>query len=326
MGVGVMGFAILTVTGWWIYRRRRPSASPRSQETSHSPPPPPSETTPCWVRAYQPQEQPSPLEKLGPFRLESLLGKGGMASVYRAQDERQQRPVALKVILEELRKDREYVERFHREIQISRNLPHENLVEVYEAAILEGQLCMAMELVEGPSLEEILALGPLPLPEVESLARQLLAGLSFAHQKHLYHRDIKPANIMVTRQGKVKILDFGLAIEEGQKRLTHLGFAMGTPTHMAPEALTQGAADAKTDQYALGIVFFQMLTGQLPYYSSNPIQMGLLHVQQAPPPPSQLRPEIPGGWDQLVLRMLSKKPELRFPELMPLEKMLHGDS
>jgi len=131
---------------------------------------------------------------------------------------------------------------------------------------------------------------------------------------------------MVTKQEQVKIFDFGLAIEEGQERFTHMGFSMGTPSHMAPEMLTLGVSDAKTDQYALGVVYHQMLTGRCPFEARNPMELGLKHVQEEPPPLRQFQPNLPTALESLVLRMLAKEPSQRFSDLAEIMAVLGPSS
>ena len=259
---------------------------------------------------------------LGPYELLKLLGRGAMATVYQARDSRDGSLLAVKVVSQEHRRNAEFRRRFQREVELSQPLRHPNLVAVYEAIKLEEDLLMTMEWVDGTVLEEILNEGPISLEDFPTWASQMLAGLHFAHKRLLFHRDIKPANIMISRQGNVKILDFGLAIEEGQDRFTNMGFSMGTPSHMAPEMLTHGTSNAHTDQYALGITFYQMLTGRCPFVARNPMELGLMHVQETPPPPVTLRAEIPLTWQLIILKMLAKEPRQRYNDLAQIQTLL----
>lgn len=280
--------------------------------------PPPSEA-PGWLRqAVTIGAPPPPLTALGPYTIEATLGSGAMGAVYKAHDPSTQRTVALKVA----NPLSDYRSRFEREIAIAKELVHPNLVETYFGGELDGHLCLAMEWVEGQTLESILRGGPLPLEDFPLLACQLASGLHFAHKKNVLHRDIKPANVMVMRDGTLKLLDFGLALAEGQERFTAVGFAMGTPTHMAPEGLTKGVSDEFTDQYALGVVFYQMLTGRCPFEGDNPMLVGQAQVKEAPPPMSMYRTGVPPEWEKVVLRMLSKKPEDRFDDLSQIRRFL----
>lgn len=283
---------------------------------------------PSWLR-LQPKVQESSEfsretpERIGSYQILETLGRGGMATVFRARDTRDHRMVALKVVRPEMHQNSDFMRRFEREIELSKDLKHPNLVEVFEAGLMDNQLCMAMEVVEGLTLEEILESGPLPLEDFPLLASQVASGLHFAHRRNLFHRDMKPANIVVARDGTLKILDFGLAIEEGQDRFTVVGFSMGTPTYMAPEAFTAGLSDAQSDQYSLGVVFYHMLTGLVPFRGDKPVDVARGHVQVAPTPPTTLRPEVPGEWEDIVLRMLSKSPQDRFASLQDVRTRLN---
>lgn len=256
-----------------------------------------------------------PPETIGPYQLLGVLGQGGMATVYRACDTRNQREVALKVMLPELQADPEFVGRFEREIEISRLLKHPNLIEVFEDGCSGGQRYLAMETAQGRSLEERLREGSLNLHEFASTTAQIASGLHFAHCLQLCHRDIKPANIFISPSGAVKILDFGLAIEDGQNRFTTVGYAMGTPAYMAPEVFTLGVCDAQSDQYSVGILCYEMLTGQVPFRGEM-MEVAKAHVKQPVASPTRLRPDLPSDWEQAVLRMLRKAPGERFENLL----------
>lgn len=272
---------------------------------------------PAWLRNRQRLQQRPPLSQLGPYRIDSTLGSGGMSTVYRAFDRKHQRSVALKVVHQQS----DNAQRFQRELEISQQVRHPNLVEVYFGGVIQGQLCLVMEWVDGLSLEDILLGGPLPLEDFPLLACQLASGLQSAHNLKIIHRDIKPANVMVARDGTLKLLDFGLALAEGHERLTVTGYAMGTPTHMAPEGLTRGVSDTHTDQYALGVVFYQILTGRCPF-EGEPLEVARAHIEQRVPGLCELRDGIPSEWQDVVLRMLSKNPHDRFPDLIEIRRFL----
>lgn len=303
----VVGACLVVGAGWAATRPSKPAKKST---------PPQSSAARAPVQVPLPAAAPEVAQgSLGPFQLVSELGKGGMATVYKARHRDLNNIVALKVISPEHRDNREFRKRFQREVELSQELQHPNLVVAYEACELDGQMCLIMEFVDGKPLEVLLTRGPVPLDLFQKLSAQLLAGLHFAHTQHMFHRDIKPANIMISRDARVKILDFGLAIGEGQTRFTSVGFSMGTPSHMAPEMLTKGVCNAHTDQYALGVVFYQMLTGKAPFHSSNPMDLGMMHVQKEPPPIDGLRPDAPRLWQQVTLKMMAKKPEDRFSDL-----------
>ena len=255
-----------------------------------------------------------PPQTLGPYRLLGVLGRGGMATVYQACDTRNERLVALKVMLPELQENEEFVGRFEREIKISRLLQHPNLIQVFDDGCSEGQRFLAMEMALGRSLYDILREGIPDLHQFASYTTQIASGLHFAHTRQLCHRDIKPANIVISPSGLVKILDFGLAIEDGQNRFTTVGYAMGTPAYMAPEVFTQGICDARSDQYSVGILCYEMLTGQVPFRGEM-MEMAKAHVKQPVPLPTSLRPDLPCDWEEALLRMLRKDPGQRFENL-----------
>lgn len=272
---------------------------------------------PSWVKHYQAHTMEGNHAlppTFGDYTPTGVLGEGAMATVYLARTPQNQE-VALKLIREEMEADPEFRQRFQREIEISQTLNHPNVVEVYRAGALQGHMYMAMEWVRGTTLEKLLSFGPLPYLEFFPLARQMVQVFHFAHKRNFLHRDIKPSNLMVTVDGKIKVLDFGLALQQGQSRFTSLGFSMGTPSHMAPEVLTTGQATIHSDQYALGIVFYQMLIGKCPFQARNPMELGLMHVTKEPPSLCKQRPEVGLELESTIRRMLAKEPEKRFPEL-----------
>ncbi|MBS2035876.1 serine/threonine protein kinase [bacterium] len=327
------GVCALIVAGglvtWQTARHRASRPAPPPPPTPvPTPTPPPKPEQAAWLRAAPAEpvaEDDGTLgEALGPYKILSTLGRGGMATVYKALDTRNERQVALKVVSKANQKDQDFMRRFEREVEITGRLKHANLIELYEASTFEGRLCMALELAEGMSLEDLLKSGPLPLEDFPIIACQIAAGLHYAHRQGLFHRDIKPANIFVGRDALVKVLDFGLAIAHGHSRFTSVGFSMGTPTHMAPEGLKTGVSDADTDQWALGVVFYQILTGRLPFESDNPMELARQIVKEEPVPPSRLRPGIPPRYDEIVLRMLAKEPDHRFDNLAEVRSLLNA--
>lgn len=272
---------------------------------------------PAWLRSGQRPPIRPRLTQLGPYRIDATLGTGSTSTVYQAFDTLHQRNVALKVVHQES----DFARRFQREVEISQRLRHPNLVEVYFGGVIQGRLCLAMECVDGLSLDEILLGGALPLEDFPLLACQLASGLQSAHNLDIIHRDIKPANMVVARDGTLKLLDFGLALTSDHERLTVSGYSMGTPTHMAPEGLTQGVCNALTDQYALGVVFYQILTGRCPF-EGEPLEVARAQIEKPVPRIGQLRSEVPAEWQECVLRMLSKNPQDRFPDLTQVRRFL----
>lgn len=325
MLVEIAGFALLGLGLFGVWKATRPKAPtpvearrPPSRPADHKPLPP----SPGPAVAASNTSDALVGTTLGDWEILQRVGEGGMATVYKARSTKDGRPAAVKVIREEHQRNPEFIARFRREIEISRTLHHPGLIEVYQAGQQRGQLFMAVEWLEGPTLESVLQKGALPLPVFYRFAPPMAQALQHAHDRELMHRDIKPGNIMLTRGGAAKVLDFGLAVQEGQNRFTAVGFSMGTPTHMAPEVLTKGVASFQADQYALGIVFYQMLIGECPFTARNPVELGMMHVNVAPPPMRPRRAEIPADLEELVMRMLAKQPEQRFPRLDTVAEML----
>ena len=283
-----------------------PKANNRSKSPSgplEAPPAPRTHTAPVPVDL-----------NFGNYHATHEIGEGAMATVYKGlAKDGSGPPVAIKVIRKELERDEDYRLRFRRESEVSRHLQHTGLMAVYDAGEDDGRLYMVAEWVDGPTLEEVLTRGRMPLKPCLNLATQLAEALDYAHQAGLVHRDIKPANIKMTRGGVVKILDFGLALMAGQSRLTAVGFSMGTVSHMAPEVLSKGTCGAAGDQYALGIVIYQMLAGKEPFHAKNAMALGMMHVNTPPPSLTAQNREVTPELEAIVMRMLAKKPEDRYP-------------
>lgn len=345
MDVGIIGGALVAVSaiGLAIYaftnrapaqparaaQRPAPRPAPPQARPPEPAPPRPAPTPPRPQSSSSGVVKPKPEPKkhaprshpavVGTYKILDLVGEGAMASVYKAEDTRDGHIVAVKLVQEGLQKDPEFNKRFQREMEISRSLTHPNIVKVFESGEAEGHLYMAMELIDGETLEAQVDGIQMPLFQVVRIAGQLVDGLNYAHQRELVHRDIKPGNVMVTKNGIPKLLDFGLALQQGMNRFTTVGAAMGTPTHMAPEALTTGNSDKKSDQYALGVVIYQMLTGRCPFTGPDPMNIAMQHVKNPPPSILAQREEVPPRLEKIVMRMLSKKPEERYPNLTQLQ-------
>lgn len=246
------------------------------------------------------------------------IGSGGMASVYRAlpsQTLDETAPIAIKVIHRNYAQDSEYQARFRREFELMQKLHHPGLVRVLEFGDLNGLLYIAMELVEGETLRQFLERkGPLDLATFRRLAVPILEALQAAHQAGVTHRDLKPENLMMTQDG-IKIMDFGLATCSGVARLTLSGDTVGTPRYMAPEQMSGHGSEACFDQYSLGVVFYEMLAGVPPFQSENPMALILAHLSEPPPPLRDHRPDLAEAWEALILKMLSKDPQRRYPDL-----------
>jgi eukaryotic-like serine/threonine-protein kinase len=257
------------------------------------------------------------------FKIEQLIGEGGMGKVYRARVLTLDKPVVLKVLHRSLLCDQRTVARFHREAQAASRLSHPNSINVLDFGETEsGEHYIAMELVDGKDLHQVLSSEwPLSEARVIRIASQVLAALSEAHSAGIIHRDLKPENIMVEQLRHepdfVKVLDFGIAkivdaaAEDGP--LTRAGFVCGTPEFMSPEQARGGDLDARSDLYAVGVLLYQLTTGLLPFDADSSAAFAAKHLTEPPIPPSQRRPgvRISPGMEQLILRALSKDPAKR---------------
>lgn len=249
------------------------------------------------------------------YLIEALLGSGGMATVYRGRHQLIDRQVALKFLKPKQARDATHRARFLREARAVNRVQHEHIIDVSDfGETADGLVYMVMEYLEGRTLTAEIAKGPLPLARVCRVGLQVAAALARAHQHGVVHRDVKPANIfLLQRDGTdyfVKLLDFGLARGPDDVALTSSNLLFGTPEYMAPEQVRGGAIGAKADLYALGCVLFEMVTGRIPFEGA-PTGVVYRHLYDLPPRPSQLRPDMSPELERLILRLLSKSPELR---------------
>ena len=252
------------------------------------------------------------------FEVEAEIGRGGMAVVYRARDVRLHRKVALKVLPPELAFRDEVKSRFLREAQMSAQLSHPNIVPIYTVDEIDGVVFFSMGLVEGETLAQRLVHEPRPpLATVRSMLRQVADALAYAHSRHVVHRDVKPDNILVERStGQVLVSDFGIArAAEGDSRLTVTGATVGTPAYMSPEqAMGDRALDARSDIYALGVVGYQMLAGELPHQAANTPSMLMKHISERPRPLGEVRPDLPANLVYAIERAMAKGCDDRWPD------------
>lgn len=250
------------------------------------------------------------------YEVLSPLGKGGMAQVYLAIDSRLKRHVALKVVGAAQIADAGALRRFEREAQAIAQLDHPHIVRLYRFGESDGFHYMAMQYVAGSDLYAVLASyraekSFMPLSEVSRVIREIGEALDYAHEKGVVHRDVKPANIIVNGEGRTVLADFGLVLLEESG--TTAGEAFGTPHYMAPEqVVSSAAAGALSDLYSLGVILFEMVAGRLPFDHANAVEVALKQVNEAPPSPSDLRPEIGEPLAAVILRALAKEPQERF--------------
>ncbi len=249
----------------------------------------------------------------GRYQIIRKLGSGGMANVYLAQDQELGRRVAIKILDDRHARDDQFIERFRREAQHAAGLSHPNVVSVYDRGEAEGTYYIAMEYVEGRTLKELLvARGPSPLGIAIDYTRQILSALRFAHRNGIVHRDIKPHNVIVDGDGRVKVMDFGIARAGAASQMTEAGSIIGTAQYLSPEQARGAPVDQTSDLYSTGIVLYELLTGTVPFTGETPVEIAMKHLSQVPAPPSTHRPEIPRDLDYVVLRALAKDPADRY--------------
>ncbi|HDQ72302.1 MAG TPA: FHA domain-containing protein [Chloroflexi bacterium] len=262
-------------------------------------------------------------ETFGQYEITGVIGEGGMGVVYRARDTKLQRDVALKVLpldtahLADAAQNEELLKRFTREANAAAGLDHPSIIDIYNLDTKDDVYYIAMRYVEGRTLSQLMREeGPLPLERAAHIVDQLASALDYAHRRQVIHRDVKPANIMVGPDDRVTLMDFGIAKAPSKEKLTRVGQVMGTIEYMSPEQFQGKPVDARADVYALGIVLYQMLTGEIPFSSqallSDPSIFG------SPPPPRQHNPRISEAVEQVILRGLSESPGARYQTAVEL--------
>jgi beta-lactam-binding protein with PASTA domain/predicted Ser/Thr protein kinase len=248
----------------------------------------------------------------GRYRILRKLGSGGMANVYLAEDEDLGRRVAIKILSDRYASDDNFNERFRREAKSAASLSHPNIVSIYDRGEADGLPYIAMEVIEGRTLKElVMTRGPLPIAQAVEYAKHILGALRFAHRHGIIHRDIKPHNVLLGAEDRVKVTDFGIA-RAGASQMTEVGSIMGTAQYLSPEQARGAPVAAPSDLYSAGVVLYEMLTGKTPFNGDTPIEIAMKHLNEAPRPPSELRSEIPAELDLIVLRALAKDPHDRY--------------
>jgi eukaryotic-like serine/threonine-protein kinase len=261
---------------------------------------------------------------VGSYRIVEKIGEGGMGAVYRAVDEMLEREVAIKAIRPELAREPEIVERFRAEAKILARAHHPAIATIYSFFHDGGELFLAMEYVRGRTLSEVLAAGALPWRRAVALLGTALDGIEQAHRAGIIHRDLKPDNLMLTEADTLKVMDFGIARMPGSSHLTRTGLLIGTLRYVAPEQIRGEEVDRRTDLYALGVVLYQMLTGRVPFDGPTDFLILKAQLEDPPPPPNSVVPEIPAWLDRIVLKALAKAPADRFQTVEELRIHLAG--
>ena len=246
------------------------------------------------------------------YRIERRIGTGGMADVFLARDETLGRRVAIKILAERYSQDAAFVERFRREATAAAGLSHPNIVSVYDRGQAAGTSYIAMEYLNGPTLkDEITSRAPLPEAEVVNWATQALDALEYAHRQGVVHRDIKPHNMVLTDEGRLKVTDFGIARAANVQQMTEVGSIVGTAQYLSPEQARGLDVGPQSDLYSMGIVLYEMLTGELPFTGDSAVEIAMKQVSDPPPSIRKKNRLVSEGLEQVVMRALSKDPALR---------------
>ena len=251
-------------------------------------------------------------QHIGDYEILSILGMGGMGKVYKVRNVISDRVEAMKILLPDLSSNQSLADRFLREIRLLATLNHPNIAALRTALTYENQLAMIMEFVEGETLANRAARAPLSTADAVNYSDQVLSALSYAHKQNIIHRDIKPANMMLTPQGVVKLMDFGIARSSTDGSLTTTGTTLGSLNYMPPEQVRGEAADARSDIYSFGVSLYELLTGKLPFQGDSQYSLMTAHLNQTPPEPITLRGDLPAGLNEIIMMAIAKDPANRF--------------
>jgi serine/threonine-protein kinase len=248
------------------------------------------------------------------YQLDKQLGEGGMAIVYQASDLMLERTIAVKILRKDFSKSKAFQERFKEEARAAANLTHPNIVTVHDFGFDNDRLYIVMEHVPGTDLKQIIKKsGPLPIDHASRLFIQACAGLGYAHRAGLVHCDIKPHNMLITPDHRLKVTDFGIARALASVKHDEQSQAIwGSPAYFSPEQAAGRAPSPASDVYSLGVVLFEMLTGELPFNDPSPQELALLHRYETPPSPREINPEISPELEEIIIKVLSKEPSSRY--------------
>jgi protein kinase-like protein/PEGA domain-containing protein len=308
---GVVAALLLGLTAWALRRNAEPP--PLTPRPTFDPAgPTPVRGTPPGMGSPGVRRDADGGEHFGEYRLLGPLGRGGMASVYKA--ERRGEVCAIKRPLSAFLEEPEFLERFLREAEIGRTLNHPNIVRILERGAVEGVPFFTMELVPGETLQaRIQRDGAMDPRTAAHVIVQVAEALDYAHVKGVVHRDVKPSNVMVLADGTAKVMDYGIARARRFEGLTVTGSFLGSPEYVAPEAIEgRRDADARSDLYSLGVVFYEALTGRRPFLADSPFAVLRMHLSEPPPAPATIRPSVPAELEGMVLKLLAKDPDHRY--------------
>ena len=247
--------------------------------------------------------------RIGDYEIVSVLGAGGMGKVYKVRNVISDRVEAMKVLLPDLEHEPELADRFMREIKVQASLQHPNIAALHTALRVDNQLLMIMELVEGVTLDQRLQQGPVQLREGVDYISQVLGALGYAHEHGVIHRDIKPANMMLTANGVVKLMDFGIAKAAADRKLTMTGTTMGSLYYMSPEQIKgMPTVDPRSDLYSVGVSLYELVTGKKPFDGDSQFAIMAAHLEKLPVPPITLDTRLPQMLNDVILMSIAKDP------------------
>jgi serine/threonine protein kinase len=276
--------------------------------------------TPAWATTPPPTNPPSTSERhIGKYRIKGELGRGGMGAVYLAEQTGLGREVAIKELIQSAVADPTALKRFMQEAQVMARISHPNLVQVHDLEQIGDANYIVLEFVRGKSLRDRLNQSAIPMPQTFAVMHGVLQGLDYAHKRQIVHRDMKPENVLLSDEGEVKVADFGIARLTDDSgaggTATKTGTTVGTPQYMSPEQVASSKVDGRSDLYSAGIVFYELVTGEPPFTSSEadgPFTLMAKHVQAPPKPPSVLKPGLDMQLEEILLKSLSKRPDDRY--------------
>jgi len=261
--------------------------------------------------------------RLGQYQVLAPLGEGGMAAVYKAYQPSVDRQVALKILPRHFARDPEFTGRFEQEAKLIAKLQHVHILPVYDFGEAEGYTYIAMPFIETGTLADLMHGQAMPLDQVREIIAQVGEALAYAHARGLVHRDVKPSNILIDHAGNCLLTDFGIAkIVEGTTKFTQTGAIIGTPAYMSPEQIRGDKLDGRSDQYSLGIVLYEMVTGRPPFHAETPPAIFVKHLHDPLPPPSTVNPDLPEALELVILKSLAKDPAARYPSMREIVQAL----